>query len=197
MEPFARTSRAVWWAFAGAGVLALVAAAAVGLALAPALVATGAWQLTSSILMAIAIARAPGLRPAVPFVGVIAAGTIFGLAGLLAHGGDERIALIVIGIWSVLAGAGCLAISRFARAFRVPDGGLYSSAWLSIGVGVAASTLPAFGLGGTAAVPAAALTATGFAVILNATRLRTMPDSAPAVLSKREQRRRERGGQAG
>lgn len=197
MEPFARTSRAVWWAFAGAGAAAMVAAAAVGLALAPALVATGAWQLTSSVLMAIAIARGPGLRPAVPFLGVTAAGAVFGLIGLLASGGDERVALIVIGIWSVLAGAGCLAVSRFARAFRVPDGGLYSSAWLSIGVGVAASTLPAFGLGGIVAVPAAALAATGFATILSATRLRTLPDSAPPVLSKREQRRRERGGQAG
>jgi hypothetical protein len=133
----------------------------------------------------------------VPFLGVTAAGVVFGLAGLLLPGGDERIALVVIGIWSVLAGAGCLTVSRFARAFRVPDGGLYRSAWLSIAVGVAASTLPAFGLGGIAAVPAAALAATGFAAILASTRLRTLPDSAPPAVSKREQRRRERGGQAG
>lgn len=197
MEPYARTSRAVWWAFAGAGAVALAAAAAVGAALAPALAVTGAWQLTSSALLAIAIARGPGLRPAVPFLGVPVAGTILGLAGLLLPGGVEGLALILIGIWSVLAGAGCMAVARMARAFRVPDGGLYNSAWLAIGVGVAASTLPAFGLGGVAAVPAAALAAIGFVTILAANRLRILPDEAPPVLSKREQRRRERSTRAG
>lgn len=195
MEPLARSSRVVWWAFAAAGALAFVAAAIVAVGVAPTVKVTGGWELAAGVLIAIAIARGPGLRASVPFVGAAGAGIVLGGAAFLLPEEDERIALIAIGIWAVVAGAGYLTVARVARAYRVPDGGLYVAAWASIGVGVIATTIPAFSLGASSLAVAAALAAAGAVTLLAAQRLRLLPLETPEAVSKREQRRRERAGQ--
>lgn len=195
LEPLAHSSRLVWWAFAAAGALALVAALVVAAAVFPAARVAGLWELVAGILILAAIVRGPGVRASLPFVAPVAAGILLGAAALLLPEEDERIALIGVGIWSVLAGAAFLTIARVARAYRVPDGGLYALAWASIGVGIVATTVPAFTLGASALAVAAGLAATGTVTILAAQRLRVMPSEPSPVLSKRQQRRRERAGQ--
>jgi hypothetical protein len=120
-----------------------------------------------------------------------------GMAVALLPSDDPRVSLSIIGIWVLVTGAGYLAIARIARAFRVPDGGLYLVSWAAIGAGVVISTLPVFGFGNAALAPAAALAAAGAVTIAAATRMRILPDEAPPVLSNREARRRERTGREG
>lgn len=193
MPPIAQMCRSVWWAFAAAGAVALVAAALVAPGLVTAPLGAGAWQALAGAFLLVAAFRAPGgVTSAVPFLGVAGTGVVLGGAGLLVPALDLRISLIAIGIWGVVAGASYLAIARIARALHVPDGGLYRVAWLGIAVGVAASTLPAFGLGASTLVPAVALAVTGAIAIAASLRLRVLPDEAPPALSHREARRRER-----
>ncbi len=193
MPPIAQMCRSVWWAFAAGGIAALAAAVLVAPGLVTAPVGAAAWQTLAGILILVAAFRAPGgfLR-AIPFLGAAGAGIVLGGMGLLVPALDPRISLIGIGIWGVVAAAGYLAIARLARAFRVPDGGLFTIAWLGLAVGVAVSTLPAFRLGDSTLVQAGAMAATGAISILASLRLRVLPDEAPPVLSNREARRRER-----
>lgn len=193
MPPIAQMCRSVWWAFAVGGAAALVAAALVIAGLVGPLRGAAAWQTLTGVLILVAVFRAPGgVGRSVPFLGAAGAGVVLGGAGLLLPTFDPRISLIGIGIWGVVAGAGYLAVARFARAFRVPDGGLFTIAWLGLAVGVAVSTLPAFGLGASTLVPAGAVAATGAVSIMASVRLRVLPDEAPSALSHREARRRER-----
>jgi hypothetical protein len=202
MPPYARMCRSIWWAFAASGAIALVAAGAAAVQVAPAPFLAGVWQLASGLLLLIALLRAPGgirrasggLMRSLPFLGAAVGGVILGAVGVLLPSSDPRISLLAIGIWSVLAGSGYLAISSLARGFRVPDGGLYVVAWLGIAVGIGVSTIPAWGLGNAALAPAAALAVVGAITIAAATRLRVLPDEAPPVLSNREARRRQRTG---
>jgi len=195
MPPIAQMSRSVWWAFAAAGAAALVAAALVAPGVVTPSLGAAAWQTLAGVLLFVAVFRAPGgVVRAVPFLGAAGAGVVLGGAGLLAPALDPRISLIAIGIWGVVAGAGYLTVARFARAFHVPDGGLFTVAWLGLAVGIAVSTLPAFGLGASAFAPAGALAATGAISILAAVRLRVLPDEAPPTLSRREARRQQRSG---
>jgi len=169
MPPIAQMSRSVWWAFAAAGAAALVAAALVAPSLVTPSLGTAAWQTLAGILLFVAAFRAPGgVARAVPFLGAAGTGVVLGGAGLLAP--------------------------TLARAFHVPDGGLFTVAWLGLAVGIAVSTLPAFGLGASAFAPAGALAATGAISILAAVRLRVLPDEAPPTLSRREARRQQRSG---
>lgn len=198
MPPIAQMCRSVWWAFAAAGAAALVAAALVMPGLVTAPLGAAAWQALAGVLLFVAAVRAPGgVSRALPFLGSAGTGVVLGGMGLLVPTLDPRISLIGIGIWGVVAAAGYLAVARIARAFRIPDGGLFNVAWLGLAIGVAVSTLPAFGLGASALAPAAALAATGAISILAAGRLRVLPDEAPPVLSGREARRRERAGRRG
>lgn len=195
MRPTAEMSRSTWWAFAAGGVAALVAAGATGLAVVAPLLATGVWQLLTGILVLVAVRRSRGgVSAAFPFLGAGGAGIVLGLVGAIVPALDPRIALIAIGIWGVVAGAGYLAVAQLARAYRVPDGGLYASAWIAIAAGIAISTVPVFGLGTATLAPAGALAATGAISILASVRLRTLPDEAPSVPSHREARRREGAG---
>ncbi len=198
MQPFARMCRSVWWAFAAAGVIALLAALAVALEVAAPTLITGVWQLSAGVLLIAALMRAPGgMTRALPFVGVAVGGAVLGLFGVLLPSSDPRISLLAIGIWSVLAGAGYLAVASLARRYRVPDGGLYVVAWIGIAVGIGVSTLPAFGLGKAVPVAVAALAMTGAVTVVAATRLRVLPEEAPPVLSNREARRRARSEREG
>jgi hypothetical protein len=200
MQPYARMCRHIWWAFASSGAIALVAAGAAAVQVAPAPFLAGVWQLASGLLLLVALLRAPGgirrssggLLRSLPFLGAAVGGILLGAMGVLLPSSDPRISLLSIGIWSVLAGAGYLAIASLARRFRVPDGGLYVVAWIGLAVGIGVSTLPAWGLGNAALAPAAALAAVGVVTIAASTRLRVLLDEAPAVLSNREARRRER-----
>ena len=193
MRPTAEMARSIWWGFAVAGAIAAVAAAAMGLALAAPTRAVGAGQLLGGIALLIAAARVPGgITSALPFLGAAVAGIVLGGFGVVLPSEDPRIALIAIGLWSVLAGAGYLAVARIARGLRVPDGGLLTAAWAAIGAGAAISTLPAFKLGASTVVPTAALALSAAITIVASLRLRTLPDEAPGALSKREQRRRDR-----
>jgi energy-converting hydrogenase Eha subunit C len=195
MPPIAQMSRSVWWAFAAGGAAALVVAALVAAALVTPPLGAAAWQTLVGVLLLVAAFRAPGgVVRALPFLGAAGTGVVLGGVGLLAPTLEPRISLIGIGIWGVVAGAGYLAVARFARAFHVPDGGLYTIAWLGLAVGIGASTLPAFRLGASTLVPAVALAATGAISILASVRLRVLPDEAPSVLSNREARRRDRAG---
>lgn len=195
MQPIASMCRATWWAFAVAGVLALVAAVVAATQLVSAPLVTGAWQLASGVVLLVAAVRVPGgIRQAIPILGAAGAGIVMGIAVALLPSDDPRVSLSIIGIWVLVTGAGYLAISRIARAFHVPDGGLYLVAWAGIAAGVVISTLPVFGLGSAALAPTIALVVTGAITISAATRLRFLPDEAPPVLSNREARRRERTG---
>lgn len=195
MPPIAQMCRSVWWAFAAGGAAALVAAALVVPGLVTPLWGAAAWQTLAGVLLFVAAFRAPGgVARATPFLGAAGAGVVLGGAGLVLPTLDPRISLIGIGIWGVVAGAGYLAVARFARAFRVPDGGLFTVAWLGLLVGIVVSTLPAFGLGASTLVPAGAIAATGAISMVASIRLRVLPDEAPSVLSHRETRRRERAG---
>lgn len=195
MPPISQMCRSVWWAFAAGGVAAIVAAGLVAAGLVTAPLGVAAWQALTGIAILVAALRATGgVGRAVPFLGAAGAGIVFGVSGLLVPALDHRITLIGIGIWSAVAAAGYLAIARLARAFGIPDGGLYSIAWLGMGVGIVASTLPAFALGGEVFIQAGALAATGAISILAATRLRVLPDEAPPAVSHREAQRRERAG---
>ena len=188
-------SRSVWWAFAAAGAAALVAAALV----APSLVT----PLAGHRRLADAGRRPPlrrgfrapgGVARAVPFLGAAGSRRRPGRRGPPRADARPRISLIAIGIWGVVAGAGYLAVARFARAFHVPDGGLSPSPGWARGRD---RRLDAPGLRAWRAstfAPAAALAATGAISILAAVRLRVLPDEAPPVLSHREARRRERSG---
>jgi hypothetical protein len=197
MEPLARSANILWWAFAAAGSLALAAAVVVLAGVATVALVTGAWQLATGIGILVAILRGPGLRAALPFFAPAVAGVLLGIAALLLPEDDPRISLIAVGIWAVLAGAGYLTVARVARAYGVPDGGLYLVAWASIGIGVIATTVPAFTLGASAAAVAAALAASGVVTLLASQRMRVLPGAPPPVVSKREQRRRERAGDEG
>ena len=200
MQPYARLCHAVWWAFAATAALALLAAGAVAVQLAPAPFIAGAWELAAGLLVLVALLRAPGgirrstggLMRSLPFMGAAVGGIVMGAFGVLLPSSDPRVSLIAIGLWSVLAGAGNLAMASLARGFRVPDGGLYLVAWIGIAAGIGISTLPAWGLGNAALAPAAALAITAAVTVAAAVRLRVMPEEAPPVLSKREARRRER-----
>jgi hypothetical protein len=197
MELLARSANLLWPAFAVAGGLGLAAAVVVLADVTSTALVTGAWQLVAGIIILGAILRGPGLRAALPFFAPAAAGILVGGAALLLPEDDPRISLIAVGIWAVLAGAGYLTVARVARASRVPDGGLYLVAWASIAVGVVATTMPAFTLGASAAAVAAGMAAAGALTILASRTLRVLPSVAPAVISKREQRRRERAGDQG
>ncbi|MFH0750372.1 MAG: hypothetical protein V2B17_00890 [Chloroflexota bacterium] len=193
MPPIAQMCRSVWWAFAVAGAFAVAAAALVAAAVVTPGRGAAAWQALAGVLLLIAAFRAPGgLARTLPFLGAAGTGVVLGGAGLALPTLDPRIALIGIGIWGAVAAAGYLAIARIARALHVPDGGLYSVGWLGLAIGIAVSTLPAFGLGASTFVPAGALAATGAVSIMAAVRLRVLPDEAPPAFSHREARRRER-----
>ena len=193
MPPIPPMCRSVWWAFAFAGANALVAAAAAALEVASAPLIVGAWQVVAGTLLVIALVRAPvGIAQAIPFIGVAFGGFVLGAVGILLPSLDPRISLIAIGIWAVLAGAGFLAVARLAAAQRVVDVSLLRIAWATIATGVVVSTFPAFGLGNSPLAPAAGLAITGALTIAASLRLHVMPDAAPAVLSNREARRRER-----
>lgn len=198
MRPTAEMSRSTWWAFAVGGGLALAAAVVAGLEVVSVALAAGAWQLPTGIFILVAIRRAPGpVVEAIPFLGAGAAGVVLGLVGIVLPSQDSRIALTSIGIWAIVAGAGFLAVARLALAHRVPDGGLYYVAWAATVAGMAISALAVFGLGESALAGAFALVLVGLLTFLGATRLRSLPDEAPPVLSHREQRRRERTGRSG
>jgi hypothetical protein len=193
VPPIPPMCRSVWWAFALAGVFALVAAAATALQVAPAPLLVGAWQLAAGTLLVVALVRAPaGIAQAMPFIGVAAGGVVLGAVGILLPSLDPRISLIAIGLWAVLAGAGLLAVVQLAAAQHVVDITLLRIAWATIVTGVVVSTFPAFGLGSSPLAPAAGLAVTGALTIAASLRLRVMPDEAPALLSNREARRRER-----
>ncbi len=193
MRPTAEMSRSTWWAFAVGGVAALVAAGATALAVVAPLLATGVWQLLTGILVLVAVRRfRGGVGAAFPFLGAGAAGIVLGLVGAVVPALDARIALIAIGIWGVVAGAGYLAVAQLARAYRVPDGGLYATAWVAIAAGIAISTLPVFGLGAGTLAPGVGLAVTGAITVVASLRLRLLPDEAPPVQSSREARRRGR-----
>ncbi len=202
MQLIAVMCRSVWWGFAATGGIAAVAAGAAAAQVAPAPFITGAWQLTAGILLLVALLLAPGgvrrstggLMRALPFLGAAVGGILLGAFGILLPSSDPRISLLAIGIWSVLAGAGYLAVASIARGSRVPDGGLYVIAWAGIAAGVGVSTLPAWGLGNAALAPAAALAIVAIVTIVASLRLRAFPDVAPPVVSKREARRRQRTG---
>jgi hypothetical protein len=193
MQPIARMCHSMWWAFAAAGVIAFVAAAAIALQVASASVAVGVWQFAAGVLLVGAARRAPGgFAAAVPFLGAAVGGLFLGAAGMLFQAPEPRISLIPIGIWSVLVGAGFRAVAQIARAKGVPDGGLYPISWIAIGMGAAVSTLPAWGLGNFVLLAAAATTVTGAVTVAGALRLRVMPEEAPPAISNREARRRDR-----
>lgn len=195
MPPISQMCRSVWWAFAAGGVAAIVAAALVVPGIVTAPIGAAGWQTLAGVAILVAVLRAPGgAVRAAPFIGAAGAGVVLGVMGLLVPTLEPRISLIGIGIWGVVAAAGYLAIARFARAFRVPDGGLRTVAWLGLATGIAVSTLPAFGLGAATLVQAGAIAATGAVSILAATRLRVLPDEAPPAVSHREMLRRERAG---
>jgi hypothetical protein len=202
MQPYARMCRSVWWAFAATAAIALVAAGAAAVQVAPAPFIVGVWQLAGGLVLLVGLLRAPGgirrssggLMRSLPFLGAAVGGILLGAFGVLLPSSDPRISLLAVGIWDVLAGAGYLAISSLARGFRVPDGGLYAIAWAGIIAGIGVSTLPAWGLGNAALAPAAALAITGLVTLAAALRLRVMPEEAPPVLSNREARRRQRSG---
>jgi uncharacterized membrane protein HdeD (DUF308 family) len=195
MQSIAIMCRSVWWAFAAAGALALVAAAVAALQIVPAPLVTGAWQLASGIVLLVAAARVPGgIRQAIPILGAALAGVVLGVAVALMPSDDPRVSLSIIGIWALVTGAGYLAIARIARALRIPDGGLFAIAWAAIAIGILVSTLPVFGLGNAALAPAASLCMVGAVTIAAATRMRVLPDEAPPVLSNREARRQRTGG---
>ena len=194
MPPISLMCRSVWWAFAAGGAVALGAAAIVAAALVSAPVGAAAWQAIAGAFILVAASRSPGgIVRAVPFLGAAGAGIVLGGVGLLIPALDPRISLIGIGIFGVVAAAGYLAIARLARAFHVPDGGLYTIAMVGLAIGAGVSTIPAFGLGAATLVQAGSIAITGIISIVAATRLRILPDAAPAVLSHREARRRERG----
>ena len=166
MPPIPPMCRSVWWAFAVAGAIALVAAAAAALQVASAPLIVGAWQLAAGTLLLIALVRAPvGIAQAMPFIGAAVGGVVLGAVGILLPSLDPRISLIAIGIWAVLAGAGFLAVARLAAAQHVVDVGLLRIAWAAIATGVVVSTFPAFGLGNSPLAPAAALAITGAVTI--------------------------------
>jgi hypothetical protein len=195
MPPIPPMCRSVWWAFALAGVLALVAAPAAALQVAPAPLIVGAWQLVAGAFLVIALVRAPvGIAEALPFVGLAVGGVLLGAFGVLLPSQDARISLIAIGIWAVLAGAGLLAVVRLAATQGVVDNRLYQIAWATIAAGVVVSTFPAFGLGNSPLAPAAALAITGALTVAASLRLRVMPDEAPAALSARKAGRGDRAG---
>ena len=194
MESLARSSRAVWWAFTFAGGAAFVAAAVALTAFVGAPFAAGVWLLATGVVLLVALVRSPGgIREGIPFAGVALVSLLLGIAGVVLPREGTAVALVMIGIWAVVAGAAFLAISSIALARHVPDAGLRVIAWATIGVGIATSTVPVFGFGSEPLAAVAALVAAGVVGIVAATRLRIMPDEAPPVLSKREQRRRERG----
>jgi hypothetical protein len=185
--------RSVWWAFAFAGAVALVAAVAAALQVAAAPLVVGVWQLAAGTALAIALIRARiGVALAIPFLGAAVGGVVLGAVCILLPSLDARISLIAIGIWAVLAGAGFLTVVRLAAAQRVVDVGLLRIAWATIATGVVVSTLPAFALGDSPLAAAAGLAVTGALTLAASLRLRVMPDEGPADVSKREARRRER-----
>ncbi len=195
MQPTARMCRAVWWAFAVAGAVALVCALGVALEVAPVAALTAAWQLAAGAVILVAILRAPaGVANGVPYIGAAVGGLILGAAGLFFPAHDPRISLIAIGIWTVLAGAGFRVAARIIRAFGAPDGGLWTISWITIGWGAVVSTLPAWALGNSLLLITAATAVTGVLTLDAARRLRVVPEEAPEALSKREIQRRERAG---
>lgn len=194
MESLARSSRAVWWAFTFAGGAAIVAAAASLSAIVGAPFVAGVWQLASGVALVAALLRSPGgFREGIPFAGVAIVSLLLGIAGVVLQSEGTAVALVMVGIWAVVAGAAFLAVSSIALARHVPDAGLRVIAWATIGVGIATSSAPVFGFGSEPLASVAALVAVGVVSLVAATRLRIIPDEAPAALSKREQRRRERG----
>jgi hypothetical protein len=193
MPPIPPMCRSVWWAFAFAGAVALVAGAAAALQVASAPLVVGVWQLAAGMALVIALIRARiGIALAIPFLGVTVGGLVLGAVGVLLPSLDPRISLIAIGLWAVLAGAGLLAVVQLAAAQHVVDISLLRIAWATIVTGIIVSTFPAFGLGNSPLAPAAGLAITGALTIAASLRLRVMPDEAPALLSNREARRRER-----
>jgi FtsH-binding integral membrane protein len=194
MESLARSSRAVWWAFTVAGAGAIVAAAIAVTGVVGAPFAAGLWLLATAVVLLVALVRSPGgVREGIPFAGVALVSLLLGIAGVVLPREGTSVALVMIGIWAVVAGAAFLAISSIALARRVPDAGLRVIAWATIGVGIATSSAPVFGFGSEPLAAVAALVAVGVVGLVAATRLRIMPDEAPPAVSKREQRRRERG----
>lgn len=197
MDFLARSSRSVWWAFALAGGAALVAVPVAWTEIVAPLVVIGGWLLVSGVAILAALVRSPdGVRGGIPFAGVGAISVVLGLAGVILQGEGTQVALMMIALWSVVAGAALLAVSSVLMARGVSDPVLRLLAWVAIGIGVVASSGIVFGLGTQAAAPAAAMVAVGVVAIVASLRLRVLPDEPPEVLSKREQRRRERAGDA-
>jgi len=195
VDSIPRTSRSLWWTIAVAGIGALVAAAVVALELVAPVPAVGAWLIVAGAVVLAASLRAPdGFRAALTFAGGAILALLLGIVSLLVPAGEAGAAIVAVGLWILILGAGCLAVSRVSVALHVPDGGLSLVAWAAILAGIVISTLPVFGRGWTTPAAAAALAVTGVIAILAALRLRVLPDEAPPALSKREARRRDRQG---
>jgi hypothetical protein len=62
MQPYARMCRSIWWAFAASGAIALVAAGAAAVQVAPAPFLAGVWQLASGLRPSSARRAASGAR---------------------------------------------------------------------------------------------------------------------------------------
>lgn len=193
MDSIPRTSRRLWWTIAVAGIGALVAAAVVALELVAPVPAVGAWLIVAGAVVLAASLRAPdGFRAALTFAGGAILALLLGIVSLLLPAGEAGAAIVAVGIWILILGTGCLAVSRVSVALHVPDGGLSLVAWAAILAGIVISTLPVFGRGWTTPAAAGALAVSGILAIVAAMRLRALALEAPPVLSKRETRRRER-----
>jgi len=188
-----RASRTIWWAIAVAGVGAIATAAVVVLEIVAPVPAVGAWLIVAGSVVLVASLRAPeGFRAALTFAGGAILSLLLGIVSLLLPAGEAAAAIVAVGLWILILGAGCLAVSRVSIALRIPDGGLSLVAWAAILAGIVISTLPIFGRGWTTPAAAAALAVTGALAIVAALRLRVLPVEAPPELSKREARRQER-----
>jgi len=198
MRSTAEMCRSAWWGFAVAGI-ASIAAAFLSLLLPdweprPA----GVALLAGGAALAAALARSPAERAAAtPFMGAAAGGIVLGLITLALPSAGRGISLVSVGIWTVLAGAGFLAVARLAAAYRVPDGGLSVVAWATLVAGVGISVPPMFSLGDWPWASVLALAVSGALAVVASRRLRVIPDEPPRVLSNRERRRRSRGAARG
>lgn len=195
MDAIPRTSRSLWWTIAVAGIGALVTAAVVALELVAPVSAVGVWLIVAGAVVLAASLRAPdGFRAALTFAGGAILAILLGIVSLLLPAGEAAAAIVAVGLWILILGAGCLAVSRVSVALHVPDGGLSLVAWAAILAGIVISTLPVFGRGWTTPAAAGALAVSGILAIVAAMRLRALPLEAPPVLSKREARRQQRQG---
>ena len=193
MDSIPRASRTIWWTIAVAGVGALATSVVVALNLVAPVPAVGAWLIVAGAVVLAASLRSPeGFRAALTFAGGAILSLLLGIVSFLLPAGEPAAAIVMVGLWILILGAGCLAVSRVSVALHMPDGGLNLVAWAAILAGIVISTLPVFGRGWTIPAAAAALAVTGAIAIVAALRLRALPGEAPPTLSKREARRQER-----